>query len=126
MKNIPTFLILLSLVFSLNSCEKEDDENVNFYDTEYRSGLWINAVGPVKKDTLHFVDDLNLIRRGDFYVHEEYLYRVDGKNLFIRLPGTTSETQHPITVVDKKTVVLGNMYITIGFGDGSGTFLKEN
>ena len=126
MKDIPAFLILLNLVFSLNSCEKDDDGNVNFYDAEYRTGLWINAIGPDRKDTLHFVDNLNLIRSGNFYVHEEYLYRVDGKNLFIRLPGTTSETQHPIMVVDKKTVVLGNMYITIGFGDGSGTFLKED
>jgi len=59
-------------------------------------------------------------------VHEEYLYRIDGENLFIRAPGTSYETQHPIMVVNQKTVVLGNMYITTGFGDNSGTFLKED
>lgn len=126
MKNIPAILILVSLVISLNSCEKEVQENVNFYDAAYRTGLWINAVGSIKKDTLHFVDHLNLIRKGDFYVHEEYLYRIDGENLFIRAPGTTYETQHPIVLVDKQTVVLGNMYSTTGFADNSGTFLKED
>lgn len=125
MKNILKILILLSLVISLNSCEKEDGESVNFYDNDYRIGLWINAVGPVKKDTLQFVNDSNLIRRGNFWVYEEYLYRIDGENLFIRLPGTAYETQHPIMIVDKKRVVLGNMYFTTGFGDNSGTFLKE-
>lgn len=98
---------------------------MDFYDTKYRIGLWINSVGPVKNDTLHFVNDSSLIRKGDFWVHEEYIYRIEGEKLFIRLPGTTNDAQHPITVIDKKTVVLGNMYFTTGIGNNSGAFLKQ-
>jgi len=126
MNNFIRILILFSLAISLNSCEKEDIESVDFYDNDYRIGLWINAVGPDKKDTLQFVNDSNLIRKGNLWGYEEYLYRIDGENLFIRLPGTTYETQHLIMIADKKSVVLGNMYFTSGFGNNSGTFLKED
>jgi len=105
------------------SCEKVNDETLNFYNTEDRIGRWIS---PDNRDTLEFIDNSNLIRKGSYYVHEEYLYRIDGKTLFIRLPGSTDETQHQILTVEENIVVLGNMYITIGFGDNPGTFIKQN
>ena len=37
----------------------------------------------------------------------------------------TEQTQHPILEVEKEKVVLGNMYITTGFSDNSGTFIKQ-
>lgn len=123
MKNTTGILLFICLAISLISCKKDYAKNVDFYETEYRIGLWVNTVGSVKKDTLHFINDSNLIRKGDFWVYEEYLYRIEGEKLFIRLPGTTTETQHPVSVVDKKIVVLGNMYFTTG-GDNSGTFRK--
>lgn len=112
MNNFIKILILSNLAISLNSFGKEDVERVDFYDNDYRIGLGIKTVGPDKKDTLQFVNDSNLIRKGNFWVYEEYLYRIDRENLFIRLPGNTYETQHPVMIVDKKSVVLGNMYFT--------------
>jgi hypothetical protein len=126
MKNLTTFLSFLSLIILLTSCEKDYDDNLNFFDSEYRIGLWIASVGPDKKDTLEFVDNFNLIRKGDFYVHEEYLYRIERDTLFIKLPGVTYETQHLIMAADENSVVLGNMYLTTGFADNSGMFFKDN
>lgn len=123
MKNFNTILLVTVIIISLASCDKENEEHVNFYDSEYRVGLWIS---PDKRDTLEFIDNSNLIRKGEFYVHEEYLYRIEKDTLFIKLPDTTYETQHLIMTTDKNSVVLGNMYITIGFADNSGMFLKDN
>lgn len=105
------------------ACDKANDESVDFFKVEYRVGLWIS---PDKRDTLEFVDDSNLIRKGDYYNYEKYLYRIDGEKIFIRLPNSSNETQHPILKVESNSIILGNMYITPGFGDNSGTFLKEN
>ncbi len=123
MKNFNTILLVTVIIISLASCDKENEEHVNFYDSEYRVGLWIS---PDKRDTLEFIDNSNLIRKGEFYVYEEYLYRIEKDTLFIKLPNTTYETQHLIMTTDKNSVVLGNMYITIGFADNSGMFLKDN
>lgn len=125
MKNLTIFLSFLSLIISLISCEKDNDDNLNFYDSEYRIGLWIASVGPDKKDTLEFIDHSNLIRKGDFYVHEEYLYRIERDTLFIELPDATDETQHLIMAADENSVVLGNMYLTTGLADNSGMFFKD-
>lgn len=121
MKTIMTILIFSSLILSMSSCKKTDDENIDFYKTENRIGLWISYD---KRDTLEFVNDSDLIRKGDFYVYERYLYRIEGKTLFIRLPDSSYETQHPILTLDGTSVVLGNMYITTGFTDNSGKFFK--
>lgn len=107
----------------MSSCKKTDDESIDFYKTEYRIGLWITSD---KRDTLEFVNDSDLIRKGDFYVYEKYLYRIEGKTLFIRLSDSSDETQHSILTLDGTSVVLGNMYITTGFTDNSGTFFKAS
>jgi len=126
MKNTTSLLFFLCMIVLLTSCEKDDDDYLNFYDSEFRIGLWIASVGPDKKDTLEFIDNSNLIRKGDFYVHEEYLYRIERDTLFIKLPGATYETQHLIMAADENSVVLGNMYLTTGFADNSGKFFKDN
>ncbi|WP_319500822.1 hypothetical protein [uncultured Draconibacterium sp.] len=123
MKNFDTILLVTVLTISLASCDKESEDHVNFYDSEYRVGLWIS---PDKRDTLEFIDNSNLIRKGEFYVYEEYLYRIEKDTLFIKLPNATYETQHLIMTSDKNSVVLGNMYLTTGFADNSGMFLKDN
>jgi len=66
-----------------------------------------------------------LIRRGHFYKYEKYLYRIDKEKLFVRLPTSSDETQHPVLKVEGNILVLGNMYLAIGFTDNSGTFLKD-
>lgn len=121
MKKILTLIISLSLIYCIFSCEKHDEKR-DFYEPNYRAGLWISTD---KKDTLDFVDNEKLIRKGDFYKYEEYLYRIEGENLFIRLPNSSLETQHSIMVIDENSVVLGDMYISVGFTDNSGTFTKE-
>ena len=123
MKKAITILVFSSLIISLLSCDKANDESIDFFKVEYRAGLWIS---PDKRDTLEFIDNSNLIRKGNYYNYEKYLYRIDGEKLFIRLPNSSDETQHPILKVESNSIILGNMYITTGFADNSGTFLKEN
>ncbi|WP_017257552.1 hypothetical protein [Pedobacter arcticus] len=118
-KTLITF-ILLTFMICVFSCKKENDRANDFYNTHYRAGLWISLD---KADTLDFINGKNLVRK--HYGYEEYLYRINGGNLFIRLPNSTEETQHPILKVEKDSVVLGNMYITNGFTDNSETFIKE-
>lgn len=122
MKNAINLLLFSSLIIYLISCKKDKEENIDFYRTEYRIGLWISAD---KRDTLEFMDDSNLIRKGYYYGHEQYVYKIEGKNLIIQVPDLSYETQHPIVEVKGNRVVLGNMYPTTGFNDNSGTFFKE-
>jgi len=122
MKKAITILAFSILIDSLISCDKAKDQSVDFYNAEYRKGLWIS---PDRRDTLEFVDDSNLIRKGYFYTNEKYLYRIGGENLYIRLPDALDETQHPIFKIESNSVVLGNMYLTMGFADNTGTFYKE-
>lgn len=124
MRSVTTILCFLSLISLLGSCGKAREEYPDFFDPAHRAGLWIAPVGPVKKDTLQFIDSTSLIRKGDFYVHEEYLYRIEGDNLFIRLPDESHETQHKILATDQNSVLLGNMFMSIGFQGGSGMYFK--
>lgn len=122
MKKVISILVFSSLIISLIACDNVKEESVDFYKLEYRIGLWIS---PDKQDTLEFVNDSNLVRRGHFYKYEKYLYRIDQEKLFVRLPTTSDETQHPVLKAEKNILVLGNMYLTTGFTDNSGTFLKD-
>ena len=123
MKSINKILIISLLTLNLISCDKNSEVDIDFYDSNQRIGVWINSE---REDTLDFIDNSNLIRKGKPYSYEEYLYRIDGEMLFVRLPGSSNETQHSILTAGKDTVVLGNMYITTGFGDNSGTFIKQD
>ncbi len=123
MKSIIKILIISLLTLNSISCEKNTEENIDFYNSSHRIGLWINSE---REDTLEFVNNSDLIRKGIPYSYEEYLYRIDGEILFVRLPGTSNETQHSILTTEKNNVVLGNMYITGGFLDNSGTFIKQD
>jgi hypothetical protein len=117
-------LILVFMITSFVGCDNDDNhQNNNFYDSDYRIGLWINTD---RNDTLDFVDNINMIRKGDVYNYEEYIYRIEGESLFIGLPNSSIETQHQILNVENNRVVLGNMYPTIQFLDGSGTFIKQS
>lgn len=107
----------------LASCNQEKSDDPIFLNPENRVGLWLS---PDKKDTLEFVDQSVLIRRGDFYQYQEYLYRIDQNTLFIKLPDSSIETKHVIKSGDQQSVVLGNMYITNGIAENSGIFLKED
>ena len=120
MKATIKYMILMILIISMLSCERENE--VDFFNNGFRIGLWINTE---RGDTLQFLDSINLIRKGDYYTYEEYRYRIDGEYLFVRLPFETEETQHKIKIVDQNTVVLVNMYISIEFLYNSGTFRKE-
>lgn len=121
MKKTLTILTSLCLITCIVSCDKEDDNN-NFYESDYRIGLWIS---PDKRDTLDFINKTNLIRKGEFYKFEEYLYRIERENLLIRLLNSSDETQHPILKAEENSVFLGNMYITNGSADNSGLFFKD-
>ena len=122
MKNIKSILVILSCAAFLISCEKEENGNPDFYNTDYRIGLWVS---PDKKDTLKFINSSKVIRKGFYYEHEEYSYKIENNILFLSIPGIESQTQHPILEVGKEKVVLENMYISIGFSDNSGTFIKQ-
>lgn len=122
MRNFKRILIVLSCISFLVSCEKENYKNPDFYNPEYRLRLWVT---PDKKDTLNFVNSSSMIRNGLYYEHEEYSYIIENNNLLISHPETESQTQHPVLEVKKEKVVLGNMYITTGFSDNSGIFIKQ-
>lgn len=102
------------------SCDAANDTDLDFYHEAYRVGLWVNSE---TSDTLVFADNSNLSRRGSFY-RENYVYKIDQRNLHIKLPGSEVETQHPILASEGNRVKLGNMYITVGQADNSGTFYK--
>src|SRR5690606_33949494 len=123
MKAIGT-LILSTLIILFISCEKDNDEEINFYNAEYRKGLWITED---KSDTLEFIDNFNLIRKGTYYSREEYFYLIEGNTLVIMLNNQNEEirTRHPILKVDKTSVQLGNMYAITGVGDNSAVFYKD-
>ena len=124
MKAIRIFIILSSLVIISTSCDKDNDMEINFYNAEYRKGLWITED---KSDTLEFIDNFNLIRKGTYYSRHEYSYLIEDNTLVIMLNYQNEEirTRHPILKVDKSSVQLGNMYITTGVGDNSAVFYKD-
>jgi len=108
---------------TLLSNDNDQPEDTNFYNLEYRTGLWVSIN---KRDTLDFVNSTELIRKGFYYRYEEYLYRIEDNTLIISVPNNENiKTYHSIMRVENDTVVLGNMYISIGFYDNSGTFIKE-
>ena len=90
----------------------------NFYDVEYRIGLWVNTD---RQDTLEFVNSAKLIRKGLPYKYEEYSYKIE--NCILIIDGST---YHPILKAEKDTAVIGNMYIApaVPHADNSGTFIK--
>ena len=117
-------LLLLVGLAVLFSCKEEEsvesNERAYFYELDYRVGIWVS---PDSRDTLEFVDHSILIRKGDVYGYEEYSYWIDDDTLFVgslNVPG-----RHAILSHDENSVTLGNMYITIGFADNSGTFIKN-
>jgi len=122
--NVIVIAICLVGMTMFLGCDKEKNNDANFYNLEYRIGLWINSD---RKDTLEFVNSSQLVRKEEVYTFEEYLYRIENNTLFISLPNSESniETQHSVLKIEKDIVVLGNMYPTFGFGDNSGTFKKR-
>jgi len=118
MKNEITILILVNLMTLMSSCEKDNDKNSNFYNPEYRIGLWINHE---LTDTLEFTSFSTVIRKGTIY-NETYTYWIDDETLFFSTGGW--ETSHPIIETDKDKVIIDNMYISIGSTSNSGTFYK--
>jgi hypothetical protein len=109
------------MLFSI-SCKKERKEEISFYKLNDRIGLWVNSA---RGDTLEFLDSNNLIRHYSFFiVAPHFLYRIDGNNLLVQEASSLIETQHRIIDTDLGLVHLGNMYLSFGFEDNSGTFKK--
>jgi hypothetical protein len=119
MKNGLAILMLANLMTLMISCEKDNDGNSNFYDHEYRIGIWINQE---LTDTLEFTPFSTVIRKGSIY-NETYSYWIDDETLFFSTEGW--ETFHPIIEADKDKVTLDNMYISIEATNNSGTFYKD-
>lgn len=122
MRTYNLLMVILSCVAFLMSCEKDDNPEPDFYTTNYRIGLWVS---PDKKDTLEFINASNMLRKGFYYEHEEYSYTLENDTLFMGLPDTESQSQHPILEAEGEKVVLDNMYITTGFIENSGVFIKQ-
>lgn len=126
MENKPTLgtggfmVICFVIVMLFLSCNKEDTPN--FYDLDFRTGIWVNAE---LQDTLEFVNASELIRKGNPYSYQQYIYEINGNNLVVHIPGDENiKTYHTILKTQKNSVTLDNMYISI-IDDNSGTFIKE-
>lgn len=104
-----------------SSCEREGEIDINFYDSDFRTGQWVSID---QRDTLNFIDNSNLEVKGDFTGNAEFVYRIERNVLVISVPDLSLETQHPILSADKRNVVIGNMIISNGDGDGARTFVK--
>lgn len=114
-------MLALSSLFLLISCEQNNDKTTNFYNKKQRIGLWVNLS---TNDSLDFVDDKKLIRKGKIYVYEEYEYKIKENTLYVKSLNFSGETAHRIRVIDMNTITLGNMLITTGFQDSSSTYNK--
>ena len=127
LRNVVKIVICLAAMTMFSGCDKEqestekfkkeqeDTGKSNFYDIDYRIGLWINAE---RNDTLEFVSSSELIRKGGPSTYEEYLYRIENDILIISLPAYKGvETIHPILKAEKNKVHLNNMYGGVGFYD---------
>ena len=123
MKNILIIIVFWSLLSFLTSCDKENNLVTNFYDTDYRIGLWIN---PERNDTLDFIDDLNLVIKGEFFGFEEYQYRIEDKTLIIQLINSESISNLELSKIKKKSVKIDNLYGGGGLNvDRSASFYKD-
>lgn len=120
MKNLITILFLVSLIASITSCDENNDENKNFYNQDYRDGLWINQD---LTDTLEFTSFSTAIRKGAYY-NEIYSYWIEDETLFLSNGGW--ETSHLIEKAENDKVVINDMYISTEFNDNSGKFFKDN
>jgi hypothetical protein len=124
MKIIYLILFIFNVILVLSSCKKDkinEVDNVDFYNINDRIGTWINSG---RSDTLKFLDSSDLIRNSSHSHETYYKYRIDGTILYIHLPDSQLETEHPILDLVGPKVIFGNMYITTGFTDNSGTFQK--
>jgi len=124
--------ILIALFFAISlltsiSCEKirvdQKADKIDFHNVEDRVGIWVNSE---KIDTLDFIDETNLIRKGRLYSYEEYFYRIVGDTLFISNKSRSIETQHVFKDLEENSVIISNMFITVGFTDNSEIFIKKD
>ncbi|MCT4643515.1 MAG: hypothetical protein N4A74_00905 [Carboxylicivirga sp.] len=120
MKNSNLILLLICLSILVISCEKDNEKKTNFYEQEYRIGLWINQDAT---DTLEFTSSSTVNRKGQFY-NEIYSYWINNETLFFSLNGW--ETSHEIIEADNNKVQIDNMYISIESTNKSGIFFKVN
>ena len=125
MKRI-VFMIVTALICGvvfISCTDKATDEYLNFYDAEYRIGVWVSD--RTEADTLEFVNSSQLIRKGFFYGYEEYSYKIENDILTIDLPNYGT-TYHAILKAEKNMVHLDGIYIglTIVGADNSGIFTK--
>ena len=126
MKKILITSFLSSFLFISISCEKirvdQKADQIDFHKIEDRIGIWYNSY---RRDTLDFIDETNLIRRGHLYSYEEYFYRIVEDTLFISNKSRSIETQHIFKDLEDNSVIISNMFITIGFTDNSEIFIKQ-
>lgn len=120
MKKVTIILFLIGLIASISSCKKNEVENKNFYDQEFRNDLWINQDFT---DTLEFTSFSTVIRKGAFY-NEIYSYWIEDETLF--LSNGAGESSHLIIEAKNAKVTLDNMYLSTEFNTNLGTFFKDN
>ncbi|MGB0429322.1 MAG: hypothetical protein ACPGLV_02525 [Bacteroidia bacterium] len=122
MKHFLSFILLTIAVATLSACNNIGRNEPNFHNSNYRVGDWVNDQ---LSDTLHFIDDTEMIRKWGSSFNEVYKYRIENDILFIKLPDGEYETKHSILELESNTAKLANMYFTNGFQDNSGVFTKK-
>jgi hypothetical protein len=116
------YCILAVIVTLLSACEDSNDSPENFYNADFRIGVWTTADN---LDTLDFQSDNQVIRKGAFYTYETYTYRITEDTLYFKSPDSSFETSHPVLEVSGSSAKIDNMYITGGFKSSFGVFYKD-
>ena len=125
LRTVVAIAICLAATAILPSCDRKEEQiqEPNFHNLEHRIGLWINSE---RNDTLHFISDSKVVRKGQVYQFAECFYEIENDVLIIHYPlGFAIGTHHPILKAERDIVILDNMYIGTGFGDKSETFVKQ-
>lgn len=104
------------------SCVNNDMDPDNFYGKHVRIGAWINED---LEDTLNFVDDSHLIRKGNW--PGEFTYRIEGDLLMVtvEISGQKFESSNQISAATDTSVTLSGMIPYLTYTSPLVTYVKQ-
>lgn len=125
MKKITLFMAFAALGFT--SCSSDDDKGTTpTLSRGYLEGVW-QETAPDDMHILAFHGNAATLHRS-FMTIGEYTYQISGNKLLLSAGGTTTPTEHTVTIVNDSVIKLSNFAIVgpaeNGSTGGSMTFKK--